>query len=146
MLSLIVCVVRWTASPRQQLIPTEHGSPALTAWMIPGRWSARISGSNLATKAFVFNGCHHRQWVLEDEFCADRPQWEEAGAMFVQVIITYVLINLFTLARRGDLGDHPLLQLLASPSVRPQGPGGPTQEVWSLVLVLLRSYSKKFRI
>jgi mannitol 2-dehydrogenase len=35
-----------------------------------------------------------RQWVLEDEFCAGRPDWEDAGATFTTNVRAYELMKL----------------------------------------------------
>jgi mannitol 2-dehydrogenase len=35
-----------------------------------------------------------RQWVVEDAFCAGRPDWENAGAMFVPDVFPYELMKL----------------------------------------------------
>lgn len=32
---------------------------------------------------------NYRQWVIEDDFCAGRPDWDEAGAIFTQSVHDY---------------------------------------------------------
>lgn len=35
-----------------------------------------------------------RQWIIEDKFCNGRPQWENAGAQFVQDVHSYELMKI----------------------------------------------------
>ena len=45
-----------------------------------------------------------RQWILEDSFCAGRPAWEAAGALFVPDILDYERMKLWMLN-----GTHSLI-------------------------------------
>jgi fructuronate reductase len=57
-----------------------------------------------------------RQWVIEDRFAADRPDWEEAGAQFVAAVAPFETMKLrllngshSTLAYLGFLAGHDFI-------------------------------------
>lgn len=47
------------------------------------------------------------QWVLEDRFCAGRPQWEKAGALFTKDVIPYELAKLRLLNAAHSMLAYP---------------------------------------
>ena len=58
-----------------------------------------------------------RQWVIEDDFCNGRPQWESGGALFVKDVKPYELMKLrmlngahSMLAYCGYLSDYPYVR------------------------------------
>ncbi|KQZ99849.1 mannitol dehydrogenase [Mesorhizobium sp. Root157] len=63
------------------------------------------------------------QWVIEDDFSAGRPEWEEAGAIFVKDVDAYELMKLrllngshSTLAYLGYLAGHETVaETMAAP-------------------------------
>jgi mannitol 2-dehydrogenase len=67
-----------------------------------------------------------KQWIIEDEFCAGRPAWEEAGAQFVPDVAPYETMKLsllngshFAMAYLGFLaGFSTVPELMADPQFR----------------------------
>jgi len=48
-----------------------------------------------------------RQWVLEDNFCAGRPAWEDVGALFVPDVYPYELMKLRLLNTSHSVVAYP---------------------------------------
>ncbi len=67
-----------------------------------------------------------KQWIIEDEFCAGRPPWEQAGAQFVSNVAPYETMKLsllngshFAMAYLGFLaGFQTVPEVMADPAFR----------------------------
>jgi len=96
-------------------------TPATTAELITEVGSRLLVQDNACVEAEQFS-----QWVIEDNFCCGRPQWQDAGAIFVDDVTPYEKMKLRMLngthsliAYLGFLCGHRFVRdVMASPSLR----------------------------
>ena len=69
---------------------------------------------------------HFRQWVIEDNFCAGRPDWDKVGAVFTDAVHDYEAMKIRilnaghqVLANAGELlGLATILNCMAHPVIQ----------------------------
>lgn len=97
----------------------------ITPVPVRGEIEALSSKTGIADEVAVFSE-RFRQWIIEDDFAADRPDWSKVGARFVQDVVPYEAMKLrllnashLAIAGLGALRGHETVeQTMGDASIR----------------------------